>query len=74
MPQIENRITAGNLYQIAAMLVGLALAWGSLSSSSAEQTKDIADHEARLRVMEQVVASDLSKIKTQLDRIERAQP
>lgn len=71
-PEVKNWISAGNILQMAAMLVAVALAWGNLSSRTDASATMAADHEHRLRELEGEVASTLSRIDQRLITIEKA--
>lgn len=70
MPEIKNQITLWNLIQIGAMVVAVALAWGSTSNTQAGHAKSIDDHEARLRMLEKSIPASLARIETKLERME----
>ena len=71
MPQIENKITMGNILTIALLLFSVAVAWGALQSQVAQAETQISDHEARLRVLERDVVQGLSRIDERLSNMER---
>ncbi len=70
MPDIKNQITTGNLLQIGAMLVALALAWATLDARSQAAAQQVQDHEQRLRKLETDVLAGLTRIDGRLARIE----
>lgn len=71
MPQIENRISLGNLLTIVALAVPAIMAWATLSAQAQQQAVELADHEARLRVIETRIGETLSRIDERLSVIER---
>lgn len=71
MPQIENKITMGNILTIALLIFSVAVAWGALQSQVAQAETQISDHEARLRVLERDVVQGLSRIDERLSNMER---
>lgn len=68
-PRLENRISAGNIISIAAMLVAVVLAWGTLSADfkALAQRVDIGDKR------DEKAADLLSELKNSLTRIETEQ-
>ena len=72
MPQIENKITMGNILTIALLIFSIAVAWGALQTQMAQAETSIADHEARLRVLERDVVQGLSRIEERLGNMERS--
>ena len=72
MPQIENKITMGNILTIALLIFSIAVAWGALQTQMAQAETSIADHEARLRVLERDVVQGLSRIDERLSNMERS--
>lgn len=73
MPQIENKITMGNILTIAVLIFTVAVAWGALQTQMAQAETSITDHEARLRVLERDVVQGLSRIDERLSNMERSQ-
>lgn len=71
MPEIRNQITTGNLLQIGAMLVAVVMAFAVVQAQATASAEDIRDHEGRIRVLESVTQSQLSRIDERLARIER---
>lgn len=63
-----------DIIKVGSILVGLALAWAALDARSQQAQLAVADHEARLRVIEREVLSSLARIEQQLLTIERAKP
>lgn len=70
MPEIDNRVSFGNLLTIASFAVLVALAWGSLRSESAASQRQVEDHEGRLRTLEQLMVGNLASINERLTAIE----
>ena len=71
MPEIRNQITTGNLLQIGAMLVAVAMAFAVVQAQASAAADDITDHEGRIRVLESITQSQLARIDERLARIER---
>ena len=74
MPEIKSQITTGNLIQIGAMLVALAIGWAAMDARSQAATTTLSDHEARLRTLERDVISGLTRIEQRLIQLERTSP
>lgn len=72
MPQIENKITMGNILTIALLIFSIAVAWGAMQSQMAQAETQISDHEARLRVLEREVVQGLARIEERLGNMERS--
>ena len=70
MPQIENRISLGNLLTIVALAVPAIMAWATLSAQAQQHAIELADHEARLRVIETRIGETLARIDERLSVIE----
>jgi hypothetical protein len=62
------------LIKVGSIVVALALAWAALDARSQAAQQSVADHEARLRVIERDVLSSLARIEQRLVQIERATP
>lgn len=71
MPPIENRISLGNILTIIALAVPAIMAWATLSAQAQQHAIELADHEARLRVIETRIGETLSRIDERLFAIER---
>lgn len=72
MPEYRNSVTLGNMIQIGAMLVALAMAWATLDAKAASAQREIEDHEVRLRSMEAQVLTTLARLDERMARIEAA--
>lgn len=72
MPEIENKISLGNLWSIGVTLVTVISAFVWLQAAGTQNSEDIRDHEARIRVMESTLSTRLTRMEAQLDAIERA--
>ena len=70
MPQIENRISLGNILTIVALAVPAIMAWATLSAQVQQHAIELADHEARLRVIETRIGETLARIDERLSVIE----
>lgn len=74
MPKVENTITIGNIMimvQLALMLVGAGMAWSTVTHAVASVEKVEADHEVRIRQLEQRVLDQLGRIEQRLQSVER---
>lgn len=71
MPELENRISLGNILTIIALAVPAIMAWATLSATASQHSVEIADHESRLRVIETRIGESLSRIDERLSAIER---
>lgn len=71
MPQIDKRISIGNIIQIATFLVIFAAAYSRISASTEAAANELLDHESRIRVIESTVATTLGRIDERLSNIER---
>lgn len=71
MPEIDKRISLGNIIQIGTFLVVFAIAYARLNAASEAASVDLVDHEARIRTLEGTVASTLARIDERLATIER---
>lgn len=71
MPEIDRRISWGNLLTIAALLIPALLAWGSLRAETTSHAAMLSDHETRLRAMETRISDALGRIDTRLSQIEK---
>lgn len=74
MPEIKAQITTGNLIQIVAMIVALAVGWSALDARTVQTTTELADHEARIRSLERDVISGIARIEQRLIQLERLIP
>mgnify|MGYP001243247663 CR=1 FL=1 len=71
MPEIDRRISLGNLLTIAAVLVPARLAWGSMRAEATIHAAMLSDHATRLRAMETRISDALGRIDTRLSQIEK---
>ena len=74
LPDYKSQITFGNLFQIVAMIVALAIGWSAMDARSQAATAAITDHEARLRTLERDVISGIARIEQRLIQLERTSP
>jgi hypothetical protein len=77
-PQIDNRVSLGNLLVVAGMIVSVAVAWGNLSSRSeamktqiAQNKAEISASEARLRDVENSAARQDERLILILDAVRK---
>lgn len=72
MPEIDNKITSGNLLQVVAMLAAVIIAYATLDARSQAATQKVDDHEERIRLLEKEVLSGIARIDARLSDIERS--
>lgn len=70
-PELDRRISLGNLLTIAALLIPALLAWGALRAETTSASDLLRDHETRLRAMETRISDTLARIDTRLGQIEK---
>ena len=70
MPQIDNRVSFGNILTIVALLVPAVMAWATLTAQARQHDNILVDHEARLRVIETKIGESLARIDQRLTQIE----
>lgn len=70
MPHIENRISLGNILTVLALAVPAIMAFATLNAQAGQNAAQIADHEARLRVIETTISEKLARIDERLTSIE----
>ena len=71
MPQIENRISLGNVITIAVLMITGLLAFSSVQGQTASHARELDDHEQRLRVVENAISGGLGRIDERLTAIEK---
>lgn len=71
VPQVTNAISLGNIITIVSLLFVAGAAWSDASSRLTQQAAEIADHEARIRLIETRVGETLARIDERLASIER---
>lgn len=71
MPQIDNRISLGNVITLAVLLVTGLLAFSAVQSQTTAHGKTLDDHELRLRVLENTLTGGLARIEARLTHIEK---
>lgn len=71
MPEIENRISLGNVITLAILLISGLLAFSSVQGQTTSHEKQIDDHEGRIRVLETTITGSLSRIDARLSQIEK---
>lgn len=70
MPHIENRISLGNILTVLALAVPAIMAFATMNAQASQSAAQIADHEARLRVIETTISENLARIDERLGSIE----
>lgn len=75
-PQIDNRISLGNIITAGAMVVAMAVGWGKLSSGQNEALRRIEvnvirtdEHETRLRALENTASRQDERLLLILDNL-----
>lgn len=71
MPEIENRISLGNVITLAVLLISGLLAFSSVQGQTTTHKEKIEDHESRIRVLETTITGSLSRIDARLSQIEK---
>lgn len=71
MPEIDRRVSLGNLLTIAALLIPALMAWGALQAQSTSQSEQLQDHEQRIRILENTLTGSLARIDARLSQIEK---
>ncbi|CAM3188209.1 hypothetical protein SAMN04488021_1203 [Paracoccus aminovorans] len=78
MTQIDNRISHGNILVLGSMVVGVAVAWGtwttttsSLAAKLADHAASLSAHEARIRAMETTTARQDERMVLILDSLRK---
>lgn len=71
-PEFKNWLTLGNVVQIAAMLVTVAVCYKAIEMQVTSALAMGRDHEIRIRALENEIARSLSTIETRLRAIEQA--
>lgn len=64
-------LNTGTLLQMATLLVVLGITYSTLTHKTDAASQDIADHEQRLRVLENTVLKTLTRMEERLAVIER---
>ena len=72
MPEIDNRISFGNVLTLFVLMVSGLLAFSTVQSRTNLHAEQLRDHEARLRLVESSLAGTLARIEQRLIAIEKA--
>jgi hypothetical protein len=70
-PKFGPQISLGNVITILTLIIGAAISYAVLTARSDVHAKTLADHEARLRVIENNVAPALARIDERLLQLQR---
>jgi hypothetical protein len=71
MPQIDNRISLGNLITLIVLMISGIVAFSAVQGKTTANSEDIKDHETRIRVLENVITGSLARIDGRLERLEK---
>lgn len=71
MPEIDARISLGNVITLVVLLVSGVLAFSTVQGQTTAQGDQLRDHEARLRILESTLAGQLARIEQRLITIEK---
>lgn len=71
MPEIDSRISLGNVITLVVLLVTGLLAFSSVQGQTSAHGEQIRDHEARIRILENTLTGSLSRIDARLMQIEK---
>lgn len=70
-PRFEPKISLGNVITIVTMIIAAAISYAVLTARSDVHADTLADHEARLRVIENNVAPALARIDERLLQLQQ---
>ena len=71
MPEIDKRISLGNIVTIVALLVPGLLAFASVQAQTQNHSERLRDHETRIRIIENTITGSLARIDARLSQIEK---
>ena len=71
MPEIDNRISFGNVLTLFVLMVSGLLAFSTVQGQTNIHAEQLRDHEARVRALEATLAGSLARIEQRLITIER---
>ena len=71
MPEIDNRISLGNVITLGVLLLSGTMAFTAVQGQTNAHGEEIKDHEARVRALEATLAGSLARIEQRLITIER---
>lgn len=72
MPEIDNRISFGNVLTLFVLMVSGVLAFSTVQGQTNLHAEQLRDHEARMRLVESSLAGTLARIEQRLTAIEKA--
>ena len=72
MPEIDNRISFGNVLTLFVLMVSGLLAFSTMQDQTDLHAEQLRDHEARMRLIESSLAGTLARIEQRLIAIEKA--
>lgn len=71
MPEIDSRISLGNLITLGVLLLTGLLAFSAVQGQTSSHGDQIKDHENRIRFIEHTLTGSLSRIDARLSQIEK---
>lgn len=74
MPEIDNRISLGNLIvliPLIALMISGIMAFSAVQGQTTNNGEAIRDHETRIRLLETTLTGSLSRIDARLGQIEK---
>ncbi|MBL4917598.1 hypothetical protein [Szabonella alba] len=78
VPEVDNRISFGNVIVIATILFSGGIAWATMGVTGRQNAEDLRksigvseQHEARIHALEMREAAQIARIETQLLQINR---
>lgn len=71
MPEIDSRISLGNMITLGVLLVTGLLAFSAVQSQTTTQGEQVKDHEVRIRTLENTLTGSLARIDARLGQIEK---
>jgi outer membrane lipoprotein-sorting protein len=70
MPEIEKRISWGNILTIIALAIPGLMVFASVKAETENHAEQLRDHEARIRTIETTITGGLARIDARLSQIE----
>jgi outer membrane lipoprotein-sorting protein len=71
MPEIDKRISLGNILTVLALLVPGLFAFATVQAQTSSHAETLRDHEARIRLIETTITGSLARIDARLGQIEK---
>ena len=70
----KSNLLSPAFFQVATILVGLAVGWAAIDGRTQSALITLEDHEARMRSLERDVLSGLARIELRLNQLEGKNP